>query len=268
MALLLHGEFQSKDLAALIYDLAQRGYLHIIQQKDILILRTSKTTNLSEHEKILLQLLTPDPVKPNHLQETLANLNQEMFSALVSNLYLEAYESSRSLGLFKDSLRQLHLQFKTGGILLQLLSIIILVVTALLSLQRDFPGVMVAAFASFLVGVLIYQAGYRIIPLTEKGQQTRQACLAFANFLGSPKPFSDTEGQQGFLFFNYLPYSLVANQENNWLQRFRTVSFYIPEWFTDSSEDLLTVDKFLLHLDELITTIAKNFSNLKDPNAD
>lgn len=269
MDILLHGKLRSKSISTLVYELANRGYLEIIQNEDkIFFARKAKisTSSLHYHEQMILNLITPPGTQPKNIQEILYSITEELFSTVVSNVYIEIYNGLTAKGYFKNNLRFTHLQFKTLGIIIQLISLIF-VIFSYAFLNFILPGLIILGVAGYLVGLIVYQTGYSIVKLTDWGRQTTQESLAFGQYLEDPASIGPA-GRQGYLFFHYLPFALVLNKEQAWLERFQHVDFYIPSWFTSSKQEFFEPIIFLDQVKAVTDVFAAVFVKVKDPNVD
>ena len=269
LASLHHGKIRPIDLAALLYNLTERGYLQVIARttEDILFVRTSKNDGLVNYESNFLLVLFPQDTKPTRLDYVIANLNQELFSAVASQLYVDLYDTFSKRGFFKETPRSIHIRYKTVGILFQGVGVLAALITFLF-FMNIFPGLLVMGLAMFCAGFLIYRFAYRVVPLSRLGQELIKECAAFKHFLidSSPLPWASVSSK---IFFQFVPYALVLDVAQPWLNRFREhTRWEIPDWYTDLEALNIGPDDFVNQVHEIGNALAEVMVAVKDPNVD
>lgn len=267
IAILLHSKLEPHHIAAAIFDLAQRGFLQIIDNgKEIYLFRSNPEKPLYPYEAMLLDMLSPPGQKPPALQEVIRGLNGDIFSAVVSELYIEVYDSLTAQDYFRDNVRLIHVRYKTFGIVVQLLALMEIFVVYFWSSPLNDRFILLG-LAAYGIGYILYQTGYHILPLTDKGFQSTLESLAFGQYLQSTDPIGP-RGQQGVLFFKYLAYAQVLHCEAGWLQRFRKTSFLIPNWFFYAGKEFFHPIDFLNEVAIITNLIGSIMVKVKDPNVD
>lgn len=272
LALLHHGVVRPSDMAALFYSLAERGYLEIIDHGDeteeVLFLRSRGDDGLTTYEKNFLLMLFTQGMKPIRLSQVLASLNQELFSAVAGQLYVEVYDSFAARGFFRDTPRAIHLRYKTTGIVLQSVALVLALVV-LFGVIQTFPALLVIAGTLYVAGALTFRIGYRVIPLSRLGWQLVRKATAFVRYLRSPEPFVWGVGPDSDTFYRYIPFALVAEEVPAWYARFRNYKRWeIPGWYTDIDDLVVTPEKFVSQVGVVATVLAEAVSEVKDPNVD
>lgn len=263
-AILLDSKIDETDLAAFVYDLANRGHLQMIGRGgDIYVLPQDSGAALASYESHFLSLIAPY-TEPRPLWMVLKSLEQDLFSLTVSSSFVEIYASLTERGLFKENPRVIHLRYKTVAIVIQVLSVIQLILSYFL--LPETPGLILIGLAGYLVGFLVYRTGYKVLRLTPLGLSTVAELHQFRKYLTEPAPIG-MEGLQGNLFYDYLPYAMVLGVGDMWLARFRETNFQIPTWFT-SMEDMYSPVDFNERVALVTDAIANVFTRLVDPNVD
>jgi hypothetical protein len=267
LAIVHHSTVRPMDLLALIYELAERGFVQIVDQRgEALFIRTKKETDLTPYEQGLLAILFPStngvPVK---MSDILASLNQELFSAVVSQYYINLYAAFTTKGYFRDNPRFIHLRYKTAGIIFQFIGLLLAVLGAF-SLNAEIPGSLPLGIGVYLSGMLLYQAGYRVVPLSANGRIFLTECANFMAYLTHESPIG-VEGVQGYLFYKLLPYALVTDTAPYWFRRFAQIRWYVPDWYSTDAA-IFTPEEFLVQIDKTVDTFAHLMVTVKDPNAD
>lgn len=267
MALLHHATVQPSDLIALLYQLASRGYLDIVEQEGtVLFLRRAKNDTLSNYERNLLLLLFPqDTHVPARLSEVISSINRELFSAVVSQIYLDIYDGFTKKGYFTDNPRFIHLRYKTAAIIGQLLGLLIAVFGYFA--MHATPGIIILGGGVYLASYLLYQATYRIRPFARKSKMVITELSQFIGYLRSKKPIGP-EGRQGYLFYEYLPYALVTDSAVGWRERFRGIRWYIPEWYQYLESNIIDPDSFVNRIQQVAGEISSAMAEVRDPNVD
>jgi len=229
-AIFTHSSLHPRDLAALIFDLGQRGYLQFIDrpsQGEVLVFRSRTGEGaLRTYEEWMLNILAPRTDQPQSVRQALANLDRGVFSQGVGALYVEAYRLFTQQGYVAANPRILHLRWKTLGIITQLLG----VVTALLAYLTGsaLTYLPLAGVAAYVAGFLIYQAAARLLPLTPAGEQAFGSLNALRTYLSQRQPVTTTESREGALLYRLMPYALALGVERQWGNRFATTRCIIP----------------------------------------
>jgi hypothetical protein len=232
----------------------------------VYFIRTSFQGPLYRYEQMLLNILCAAGNRPTNMRSIVSSMTKELFSDVTSSLYVAAYRSFTISNYFHEDIRQVHIRYKTTGICLQSLALLISLASFFL-LGNQLPGLLAVGLAGYVIGRMVYAAGYRRVPLTELGRQKRLECLEFAAFLGAEAEIG-TEGSQGTLFFKYLPYAVVLNVETPWFRRFGSTMFYIPTWFTTVEKELFEPSQFITQVGIITDLISTLFAKVKDPNVD
>jgi hypothetical protein len=272
LALLHHGVVRPQDIASLFYSLAERGYLEIIDHGDdteeVLFLRSKMDDGLATYEKNFLMLVFDQGMKPIKLSEVLASLNEELFSAVVSQVYVEVYDGFASRGFFRDTPRAIHLRYKTTGIILQFLGVF-LAFFSLFGFVKVFPAILIIAGTLYVAGMLTFKVGYRVVPLSRLGWQLVSKSQAFVRFLRDREVFVWGIGPETDVFYRYVPYALVVDEVNAWYMRFKNHKRWdIPTWYTDINGIVVTPEKFVNQVTVVAQVLARAISEVKDPNVD
>lgn len=269
LALLKHGTLRSTDLAAMFYDLCERGYVQIYDrgEGDVVFARTSKSDDLKQYEKNFLLLLFPNEDVTASLLSVLQNMNRELFSAVVNQLYIEIYDRFTQRGFFQETPRELHLRYKTIGLILQIMSIA-LALFSFMTIMHNLPEMIILSMAMFVSGNLIYYGGLQDVPLSRLGKELVKQSSGFELYLKNPKPLPWAQTQT-HLFYRYTPFALTVGVAQPWLNRFREhTRWEIPDWYTNMNEMVVRPDQFVNQIDALGAELARYLHVLKDPNVD
>ncbi len=268
LAMLHHSTLQPSDIAAFLFDLADRGHLQIIARsaEDILFLRSRNEDGLSTYEKNFLLMLFPESEQAVSLEGITSTLNEDLFSAVVSQFYVDVNDGFTNRGFFRDSPRLVHLRYKTAGIIIQVAGLVGAVLSYWVA-NQTIPGLVVLCVAIYGMGMLLYSAGANVVPLSRLGEELVRHCAEFKNYLTSRESFLINEsGQQ---FYTYLPHAVVLGVAQPWMNRFiEHVQWYIPQWYTSLESDVARADQFVNQVGVIARQIADVMVALKDPNVD
>ncbi len=267
LAILHHSTIEPIDFVSFLISLADRGYLQIIEHPEgVVFARTSLKEGLESYEVGWLTILFPDDTRPTYLHKLIETLNRELFSAAVSQLYVEIYNTFNSRRFFTENPRIAHVRFKTIGILAQAVGLLLVLISAFGWLS-EYPVLFPFGIGVFVSGLYIYRRAAFVVLFTPDAAAYITECAAFTSYLSSPHQIG-AEGSQGSLFYTYVPYALAAGVTEQWLARFNGAPWYIPKWYLNSSEDIIDPATFLNHVGLLANELAKLMIKVKDPNAD
>ncbi len=266
LAILHHSSIRAQDLTALLLDLSRRGSFDVIDRGDMtLFLRHTEGEDLSSYERGFMTLLFSEE-KHADLQAVLEKLDKELFSAAVSQIYIDAYNTFQERLYYKENPRIAHLRMKTIGILFQAVGLVGLVF-GVFGVAASYSLLYWLAAALYLGGLLTFHFASRTNPLSTVGRAVVGECAAFAVFLTNSQPLVGDDSH-GKVFFDYLPYALALGVEVPWLARFRNHAMYLPEWFSGSDETIMSPEHFLAAFRRVSAVVAEHMEAVKDPNAD
>lgn len=267
MAIMLNGSIKPRDLLASLYELARRGHLLMINQgEDTLFYRATSDDELRFYEEMLLNFVCPKDRTNSRLSEIVRDLRRELFSSVVSNIYIETYNSLTAREWFRENLRYLRIRRKTAAILVQAVAVLLVVLSYFLPSDQalGWYGVGVAFYAA---GILLYWAAGRLPNLTEEGQEAYRSCVAFANFLVDRKPLPIVPGGDELLY-RYFGYAISLDGGQWWLNRFARYTMAVPQWLSSTEAFLNTPAAFLNLMDSILAGLSSAFEQVKDPNVD
>ena len=267
LAILHHGTIEPIDFVAFFYYLAEQGYVQIVEQMGgVLFVRTGKREGLTPHELGLMTIIFPDDTRPTYLGELVTRLNEELFSAVVSQLYVEIYNTFNTRRFFKENPRIAHIRFKTLGIVFQATGLLTIIGYSV-SLLAAYPVLLPVGMGVYLGGLYIYARAQRIVPYSPDAASYLTECAAFTQYLSAPHPIGSEAGQ-GDLFYRYVPYAISARVAPEWLARFENTPWFIPKWYANESEDIMDPATFVNRVAAASDMLSKVMVKIKDPNAD
>lgn len=271
MAILQKGYFDRYDLIALFYQCGEMGHLRIIcNDKDVFLFRTPESETRNDLDSSLVDFLNIiAPVNesgvPFTLSKVVRNMNRNLFSEAVNNLYINTYNNLTNRGFVDTNPRILHLKYKTSGIIVQFMALFMMIAVYVF-LRDTLSGMLFLGIAIYVVGYLIYKIGQRKIVYTDSGSKFLEQVLAFHNFLKSPKQVN-IAGSGGYIFWQYLPYAISAGLVTQWLKRFDRSNLYIPKWYS-TLYDIFLPETFIEQVGTIEKYLTPTIIKLVDPNVD
>lgn len=269
LALLHHGQIRPIDLAAMLYDLAQRGYLQIVVHAngEPVFLRTSKEEGLLSYERFFLLLLFPDGSFPMTIREIMERVNKELFSSVVGQLYVEIYDGFSREGYFRDNPRQVHLRYKTAAIITQITGVIFSLF-GFFMLRQIWLGSIAVGFTLYLAGFIVFYYGYKIVPLSKSGLILLKEEANFRLYLTESKPLNWAKTDSS-LFYKLVPQAIVLDGINEWLARFREhTAWFVPDWYENLEAQTVTPEDFVQGVTAVGEYLGSEFAKMVDPNID
>jgi hypothetical protein len=266
LAVLDHGSVTSVDFSAFLLELAQKGAFDVIDQDGyVVFLRRRLPVDLTPYERGMLQVLFPDEGVKIDLHSMIAELDEELFSAAVSNLYVEVYNSFNDRNFFQENPRFTHLRFKLLAILMQFCGLIIVCGEVLVGLGSLTPVVFGFGLALYISGIVLFWYSPQLIQLSAEGRIVFQGAQAFRNFLCGAGGRVQMATEH---FFQYLPHAIVVGATDTWLARFRDRFIYLPDWYISADVTVASPERFIAAFQSISDQVATKMTRVKDPNAD
>ncbi len=227
---LIDERVDTKEVIATIVDLAKRGYLEMVDEREGKAFKKPLTTfkrkksfdDLGGFEKktaeSLFELGSADEV-------TTAQLKNHFFSK-VPPIVSQIYNAVASEGLFYKNPKKARSRWVGYGFLV---GAVLAVLTFVLS------GAEINGWGLFLAGSIVSTlvvwgfAGY-MPQRTPKGAQEQKKWQAFRNYLEDLGRFTDMDTAKE-KYEKYLPYAIAFGVEKQWTRRFEDVTVPAPQWY-------------------------------------
>lgn len=267
LGILTKGRIDSADIANLLFELCQRGFLEVISNNgQIIFLPTLRKGEIRPFEKDLLSLVTTknNQDKPHNLEEILAYAQENIFSDVVSQMFVNAYKGLTAKGYLKENPRSIHLRYKTTGILIQFISLV-QTIFAYILLSDISPGQMWLGLSGYILGYIVYQTGYRLVYPSTLGRKKLREIAGFKAFLSDSEPLN--RKSRANLFFDYLPYAMALKVSKAWRERFGNIEIPIPDWYIPVNDNY-TPDTFLYEVYKIHSALSRVLAKLKNPDVD
>ena len=241
LGILTRGYLTSRDLAATLIDLAQRGHLVIRQFSftDFRFRRQTSSDKLEDYEEVLLTQIFGPTSEMSSSEEISFSLSQEVFSKRVSQSFVLAYRKMNELGYFKTNPLSQHLKYQITSIVIFAFGLIGFFANVFLLSNISYLLLVWAAIMAMAITIFYFS---RNMPTrTIYGDRELGRWLAFKDYLSSKTP-AKYAAQSQDQYLAYLPYAIVFEREIDWTKRFYDLPFAQPGWYI--APNIGTVDQF------------------------
>ncbi len=260
---LVRKKIYPEEIAALIIDLCQRGYLLIVKRSGVyyLVRRKPADEALQDWERKIVDELLP----VNDQTGSEPNLHQlgsqALYSPKVRSAFNSIYQIVTNQGYFTENPHQTRIQYKLFALFLYFASAAGMV---WLAVSAGSPYLILPLAGTIIISQLIIRTSPQIAHYSAKGIAERQKWLEFANFLAETKPLP-FEMARNHTFEKYLPYAVALEKTLPWAKRFDYSSITIlkPDWFV-AYEDSSTVE-FAKEITAFVNEISTGITTLRGP---
>jgi hypothetical protein len=244
LSALINNKLDIKEIIATIIDLANQGYIKVVEKEEENILTSYKHSlyktmdyedmpELKDHERLLMNhifagndVVSLQDLK-NMISRNINRINRAVWNELIKLKYING--SPRNT--------------KKRYIIIGILFIIVGLITFLSSSN--------AGLAISLSGVIIVIFGRKISPITNKGFEAQRFALGFKKHLlikNKAKIIDDIE-----MFLEYLPYAIIFGIEKDLAMSFTHDKKSMPEWYYQSKNK--TISDVMEFIDALLPAI-------------
>lgn len=263
VGIIVNGKITSREIAATLLDLANRGYITIFNRGDgeFSFAKRRAWQGLQSFELTLLSQLFSSSSYKSSRQEVEIAVGAQLFSPQITRVYLAMYDAATQAGYFDHNPAAVHMRYRFAGLILFFLGLLSFSSVLLFEIK---PTALIFLFAGVMTMALVIIFAADSIPLrTAKGEATRLRWLTFKNYLKSPQPLGYIEGVQDY-YEKYLPYAVVLKTEIDWAHRFQHFPFKVPDWY-GSTEQSIAIEDFANGLYEIVGSMSELFSASKEP---
>jgi len=266
----IDGSVGAREIAATLIDLAERGYIFIINQGDQFFFAKRKLDNLesaqglSMFEKALLSKIFMPTSYKSTIADVEMRIGRHIFSRKIANFYLGVYNQATSQGYFVQNPAKVHLGYKYTGIVLFFLTFLGFIYQAITDKGPKYS--LIFWVSGLIAAALIIKFAPLMPARTPRGNQEMQKWLAFREYLAAKNPVPVEDYVQN-KFSKYLPYAIVLGAEVDWVKRFGEKPFKQPDWY-ESKERIITLESFANNLFPLIGYVSENLAKSHDPIID
>ncbi|MFA6423104.1 MAG: DUF2207 domain-containing protein [Patescibacteria group bacterium] len=271
VSVLKNGRVGSRDIAATLVDLAQRGFINIYSRgADTFTfgksskLGSANPVGLRNYEQVLLSKIFSESYKSTK-EDIQMRIGRHIFSRKIAEVYFLIYESAMSYGFFEENPQLIHRKYKLGGILIFFFSMFGFIATLFLDMAPEYS--MFAWFAIMVCAMYIVKLSSKVMPRrTSLGNTVRKEWLAYENYICEKKPIPFNQDLTA-LFSKNLPYAIILGKEVEWTERFLSYPFCLPSWL-DSTEQIISLDQFVNHLFPLVGYVGISLDEVHEPTVD
>lgn len=261
--ILVNGRISSREIAATLLDLANRGYLTVFNRGngEFSFAKRAPWQNLHSFELILLSQMFGNDGYKSSGQDIQVTVGAQLFSPQISKVYIAMYDAATQLGLFYANPATIHRRYRFAGLMLFFLGLLAFIAVLLFEIH---PAYLVFFFAGVMTMALVIMFAADTVPLwTKQGEEARLHWLEFRNYLASPVALGYVEGTQDY-YEKFLPYAVAMKAEIQWAHRFQNFPFRVPDWY-GSTQQNLAIEDFANGLYGIVGSIAQLFASAKEP---
>jgi len=225
---LIDEEANVTEVTATIVDLARRGYIEMVEDKEgglfaksVVTFRKLKPFDLAGFElKVASALFSgnKDVVTTKELKNHFHTHVQPICNAI--------YEEVASRGYFYQNPAKVRQKWRG----LAVVAAIVLGGLTFLMATFDIAGWGYWAIGSFISVVIIFTFSSRMPQRTAKGAEETKKWEAFRNYLRDLTRFQDMATAKD-AFEKYLPYAIAFRVEKDWARRFQDLQVPAPGWY-------------------------------------
>ncbi len=265
---LIDGQVGAREIAATLIDLANRGYIFIIQRKNYFTFGKRKSINLDDlpelrnYERILLNKIFHPQDYRSTKDDVEMRVGHHIFSRKIAQVFLEIYSEATNLGYFIKNPALVHRRWRYTGIILFFLGMLGFIHDALWAPDPKF--ILIFWLGEIGVSFVIIKLSGLMPSRSAQGSQILNQWMAFRRYLKSSKPI---EAAYEDKFNQYLPYAIVFGVEAGWAKRFLKSSFAKPDWY-ESIDFIESLEQYISGLFPLIGYVGEILAGSHDPTVE
>lgn len=236
-SILVQGRATTLATTAAIIDMAQRGFIRIIEQRnadtdtrDFLFVRMPKADESHyAHERHLLGIIFGK--KPQRLFSTIQAILFQQFGSLKKELYDDMVQ----VGYVTENPEELRNRYRTIGLVAKFLSLLGAFFIVAPGISHNAPLIFLIPLAVLPFGIGIFLLSLAMHRYTTKGAEAIAAWKSWQQHLQHPETSqahsnSDTLSSQ---FATYLPYVVASGDYEAWINRFADShnQTHFPDWY-------------------------------------
>lgn len=225
---LIDEEANVTEVTATIVDLARRGYIEMVEDKEgglfaksVITFRKLKPFDFGGFELKVAQAL----FGKNKDEVTTKDLKNK-FYAHVQPITEAIYEEVTKRGYFYGNPAKVRQKWVGIGVL----AAIVLGGLTFLLASLDIGGWGYWAFGSIISVIIVFAFSSKMPQRTAKGAQETKKWEAFRNYLRDLTRFQDMTTAKE-TFEKYLPYAIAFRVEKDWVRRFQDLQVPAPTWY-------------------------------------
>lgn len=267
--ILLDGQMGARELAAILIDLAARGYIFITRKGNSFSFGKRKNIDLQSadlkiFEKVLLEKIFLSSDYKSTKTDVEMRVGRHIFSRKIAQVYLEIYNEATRAGYFVKNPAAVHRKFRNIGITLFLLGGLGYIYSAFYSPDPKFTLFFWAG--EMLASTVIIRLSGLMPTRSQYGSKMLYGWMAYRNYLKTRRTI-EPGAQLEDVYIKNLPYAIVFGVESEWTRRFLDQPFTKPNWY-ESEEAVMTIDRFASGLFPLINFVGEVLAKAHEPTVD
>jgi uncharacterized membrane protein YgcG len=190
----------TREIVAMMVDLARRGYLHIIEKGEnhFLLKKVKDPADLDEIEKDFIEGIfnTSDEV----------DLKKKKMHTHVEHIKSQIYDRLTKEGYFPENPEKIRLFY--GGMI------------GAAAITFNIP---------LLISAIVF--GLNVVRKTKEGAQAANKARAMKSFLTSQERQLQFQAEKQLFFEKLLPFAIAFGVEKKWADRFKDMDLTPPDWY-------------------------------------
>ncbi|MEX1123701.1 MAG: DUF2207 domain-containing protein [Patescibacteria group bacterium] len=262
VGVLVRKKIYPEEIAALLIDLCQRGYLIIVKRADSYYLAMRKTLDeqVEPWEKEIVEEMFAG--NQHFSDQQLQNIGStKLYSPQVRDAFRRVYDVITRQSYFQENPHQTRVRNKLVALAIYYASATAMIWIAV---TDSSPYLILPLAGTMLVATLIIKTATRLANYSQRGLIERGRWQEFGNFLKANKPLP-FESARNHTFEKYLPYAVALNSTLQWARRFdlSSISLIKPDWFV-TYEESSTVE-IAKDVAKFTNQISEGISSLRGP---
>ncbi len=244
---LLDGSADTRDVAAVLLDLARRGYLTITPQESgkdwSLTSVRAADENLAEHEKRLVSgiFAGKDTVLLSSMRGT--------FLAVIKGVQSALYRDGMAAGWFGEDPARARKRRRKAAIWLGVLGVVLFLATI------SYGKHMLATIPILLAAGYVFLDARRRTFRTAEGDAVAARAAGFGRFIAEADAGRAQLAERENVLLEYLPYAVAFGVTDRWATRFAELNVAPPAWFGGS--EMFDPDRFERDLDRFLDDVKR-----------
>jgi hypothetical protein len=218
-----------RGFAGTIIDMARRGFLTIIKDKDQLyLIKRRLFDEVKPAEKAIIDEIFAEKDHQPKIAVNLESLKsaekEKLSSAKISASSEHIYKIISVLEYFKDDPHKIYRKYLKASIVLFFISLLGLFLA--IPFIYTYPIFIFIPIGLILSSFIIPDRASKLAIYTKRGKEVTRQWLTFRKYL-----ISDNQKKEDLEeFFRYLPYAIIFGVEKKWAHQLSKVPFKVPTW--------------------------------------
>ena len=265
VGVLVNKKIYPQEVAALLIDLCQRGYLVIVNKHNRFHLgqRQEFGSGLRPWEHQVLQAIFTEQARKIGSSDLKSLTRRLLFSPNIKVAFCSIYQEVTELGYFRENPHLTRVKYKLVGLGFYFASAFGLVWTAVTGAS---PYLLIPITGSLLISFLIIKLTPQLSNYSSLGLTERAKWLSFANWLALNQslPLEDSLNQT---FDRYLPYAIALGRTHSWAHRFDVGKTVLvrPDWLVSFNSNDDTASEYVQQMADFVRELSAVIIDLRGP---